>query len=34
MRGFRCQVAVGFPKGNDVVFADFVQVMRPLLTAA
>lgn len=26
---FRCQVAVGFPEGNDMAFADFVQIMRP-----
>ena len=30
MRGFRGQIAVGFPEGNDVAFADFMQVVRSL----
>ncbi|QSA99394.1 hypothetical protein JWZ98_11825 [Methylomonas sp. EFPC1] len=28
MRGFRRQVAMGFPEGDDMTLADFVQVMR------
>lgn len=28
MRGFRRQVAMGFPEGNHMTLADFVQVMR------
>ena len=30
MGGFRGQVAMGFPEGNDMTFADFVQVVRSL----
>lgn len=30
MRGFRRQVVVGFPEGDDMTFADFVQVVRSL----